>query len=73
MPQQPIILKDCTPTNEITSLYANNMLKAMRARFAVYSQLKEYVMATACDPRFLNMKASQEMFLLEFVQTELEW
>lgn len=49
------------------------MLKAMRARFAVYSQLKEYVMATACDPRFLNMKASQEMFLLEFVQTELEW
>lgn len=53
----------------------NNMLKVMRAMFGATTNKKEYIVATARDPRFnsiLSVEASQEMMLLESVQTELQ-
>ncbi|KAH9367766.1 hypothetical protein HPB48_014051 [Haemaphysalis longicornis] len=70
-----MVLKDCIAADDVTSLFAKNMLKAMKTRFVGYSEQKEYVMATACDPRFKNIffrEAAQEMVLMEFAQSELE-
>lgn len=70
-----MILKECIAADDTTSLFAKNMLKAMKARFVGYSQQKEYVLATACDPRFKHIfctEAAQEMILVEFAHSELE-
>lgn len=70
-----MVLKDCIAADDVTSLFTKNMLKAMKTRFVGYSEQKEYVMATACDPRFKNIfcrEAAPEMVLMEFAQSELE-
>ncbi|KAH9360762.1 hypothetical protein HPB48_018217 [Haemaphysalis longicornis] len=70
-----MVLKNCIATDDVASLFTKKMLKAMTTRFVDYSEQKEYVMATACDPRFKNIfcrEAAQEMVLMELAQSELE-
>ncbi|KAH7955965.1 hypothetical protein HPB52_005298 [Rhipicephalus sanguineus] len=50
-----MVLKDCIAADDDTSEFARNLLKSMRTRFPGQDEQKEYVLATACDPRFKNL------------------
>ncbi|KAH6928334.1 hypothetical protein HPB50_014410 [Hyalomma asiaticum] len=50
-----MVLKDCIAADDGTSEFARNLLKSMRTRFPGQDEQKEYVLATACDPRFKNL------------------
>ncbi|KAH7969845.1 hypothetical protein HPB52_022366 [Rhipicephalus sanguineus] len=70
-----MVLKDCIAADDDTSEFARNLLKSMRTRFAGQDEQKEYVLATACDPRFKNLfctETFQETRLLELARTELQ-
>lgn len=69
------VLKDCIAADDDTSEFARNLLKSMRTRFPGQDEQKEYVLATACDPRFKNLfctETFQETRLLELARTELQ-
>ncbi|KAH7946188.1 hypothetical protein HPB49_021227 [Dermacentor silvarum] len=70
-----MVLKDCIAADDDTSEYARNLLKSMRTRFPGQDEQKEYVLATACDPRFKNLFCAQtfeETRLVELARTELQ-
>ncbi|KAH6937304.1 hypothetical protein HPB50_026499 [Hyalomma asiaticum] len=69
------VLKDCIAADDDTSEFARNLLKSIRKRFPGQDEQKEYVLATACDPRFKNLFCAepfQETRLLELARTELQ-
>ncbi|KAH7970899.1 hypothetical protein HPB49_016628 [Dermacentor silvarum] len=70
-----MVLKDCIAADDDTSEFARNLLKSMRTRFPGQDEQKEYVLATACDPRFKNLFCAQtfeETRLVELARTELQ-
>ncbi|KAH6948587.1 hypothetical protein HPB50_025183 [Hyalomma asiaticum] len=70
-----MVLKDCIAADDDTSEFARNLLKSMRTRFPGQDEQKEYVLATACDPRFKTLFYAEpfhETRLLELARTELQ-